>query len=355
MINPVSFTKDWIQSHKKDKHFARINPPVLEKMIRALSLLESLVAAGLKFTFKGGTSLILLLPEPRRFSVDIDIVTEHSREDLEKFFDKIVNGNAFKSWELDERRSYKTGMPKAHYKFYFDSVFDPRGYVLLDIVFDKHRYPTIQSTSIQSAWIKIEGKPTLVETPTIDSLLGDKLTAFAPNTTGVLFGKEKSLEIVKQLHDVGQLFDLIDDISIVAESFESSVAQGITYRKLAISQEHVLDDIIATSAMMAKLTKYHSEDEKSKFEEIAYGLKQISGYTITGNFTLDNAIESAAKSAYLAAKIKVRDGTPIEKPIKTDIPFLFTEMPYAPLNRLRKFNNGSMFYWTKTAGLLGLK
>ncbi|MEJ0055756.1 MAG: nucleotidyl transferase AbiEii/AbiGii toxin family protein [Bacteroidota bacterium] len=324
-------------------------------MIRALSLLESLVAAGLKFMFKGGTSLILLLPEPRRFSVDVDIVTEHSREDLEISFDEIIKAKAFKRWELDERRSYKGGIPKAHYKFYFDSAFDPNGYVLLDVVFDKHRYPTTQITSVQSSWVKIDGKPTLVETPNIDSILGDKLTAFAPNTTGVLFGKEKSLEIVKQLHDVGQLFDHIDDISIVAKSFENSVDQGIAYRKLHISREHVLDDIIATSAMIAKLAKHHGEDEKSKFEEIVYGLKQFRGYTITGNFTLDNAIESAAKSAYLAAKIKAWDNTPIEKPIKTDSPFQFTEMPYSALNRLRKFNNGSMFYWTKTAGLLGLK
>lgn len=85
MISPESFTVEWINSHRKDKRFSRINPPVLEKMIRALALLEALAINNLSFTFKGGTSLILLLPEPRRFSVDIDMLTAHSRENWKLF------------------------------------------------------------------------------------------------------------------------------------------------------------------------------------------------------------------------------------------------------------------------------
>lgn len=115
MIDPKSFTIEWIMSHRKDKRFARINPPVLEKMIRALALLEALCVNDLAFTFKGGTSLILLLPEPTRFSVDIDILTEHSQPELEACFDKIVRAGNFVSWELDADRSYKGGIPKAHY------------------------------------------------------------------------------------------------------------------------------------------------------------------------------------------------------------------------------------------------
>lgn len=124
MISTESFTSEWIMSHRKDQRFAKINPPVLEKMIHALALLEKLVVNNLQFTFKGGTSLILLLPEPRRFSVDIDILTNHSQSELESIFDKAVKGGPFKSWELDAPRSYKTGVPKAHYFFYFDSTLN---------------------------------------------------------------------------------------------------------------------------------------------------------------------------------------------------------------------------------------
>jgi hypothetical protein len=48
-----------------------------------------------------------------------------------------------------------------------------------------------------------------------NSILGDKLTAFAPNTTGIPYKKGKHIEIIKQLHDVSKLIDNITDISTV--------------------------------------------------------------------------------------------------------------------------------------------
>ena len=44
-----------------------------------------------------------------------------------------------------------------------------------------------------------------VTLPSVEDILGDTLTAFAPNTTGVLYGSGTSLEILKQLFDVGEL------------------------------------------------------------------------------------------------------------------------------------------------------
>jgi hypothetical protein len=356
MIAPESFTIEWIKSHKKEKQFSRINPPVLEKMIRALALVEALAIFNLKFIFKGGTSLILLLPEPRRFSVDIDILTEHSREELEASFNKIIESGTFKSWTLDEPRSYKAGVPKAHYFFYFDPQLNKgEAYILLDILFEKHKYPIVALTPIRSSWIRLNGVPIAVEVPTIESILGDKLTAFAPNTTGVKYQKEKSLEIIKQLHDVGHLFDHISDAGIVAKSFNDIVGQEIKYRSLEITADQVLDDIIATALLIGKTEKHHTDDEKSKYAEIRNGLDQFGNFLMTGNFYIDTAIESAAKAAYLAAKIKVKDSSAIQRNMNEEISFQFETMHYSPLNRLRKIRNGSLFYWHKVSELLGIK
>lgn len=276
MISPQSFSLDWINSHKKDKKFSKINPPVLEKMIRALALLEALAVNDLQFTFKGGTSLILLLSEPRRFSVDIDILTEHSRAELEKKFDKIVKQATFKAWSLDEARSYQQGVPKAHYFFHYDSLLNKQvGYILLDILFEKHPYPAIKTIPIVSPWLHHDGDPANVTVPTIDSILGDKLTAFAPNTTGVPYGKEKSLEIVKQLHDVGHLVDSVQNIEVVSKSFDAIAGKEIKYRNLKVQRDHVLDDIIATALMVGTTAKNHSADDKPKFEEINRGLVRV--------------------------------------------------------------------------------
>lgn len=356
MISNQSFSVEWINNHKKEKQFSKINPPVLEKMIRALALLEALAINNLNFTFKGGTSLILLLPDPRRFSVDIDILTEHKREKLETAFDAIVKSGAFIEWELDEQRSYKAGIPKAHYFFYFESHLNKQAnYILLDILFEKHQYPVVNKTAIQSSWLHKEGEPTMVEIPSIESILGDKLTAFAPNTTGVLYGKNKALEIVKQLHDVGHLFDHVSDTATVANSFDRIVNQEIEYRELEITPENVLDDIIHTALLIGKTEKHHSDEEKSKYAEIKNGLDQFRGYLITGNFHIDNAIESAAKAAYLASKLKTKDHSPIQRYTNDEISFQFETIPYNSLNRLRKFRNGSLFYWSKTAELLKIK
>lgn len=68
MIKLHCFQKEWIDGFREQEAYKRINPPLLEKMIHALSLLQYLQTHGLNFVFKGGTSLILLLKDSNRFS-----------------------------------------------------------------------------------------------------------------------------------------------------------------------------------------------------------------------------------------------------------------------------------------------
>jgi hypothetical protein len=44
----------------------KTDPGLLERVLYAFGLLEALVKVGMKFTFKGGTSLMLLLDHPIR-------------------------------------------------------------------------------------------------------------------------------------------------------------------------------------------------------------------------------------------------------------------------------------------------
>lgn len=226
MIDPICFEKEWIEAFKKQKEYEKINPPVLEKMIHALYLLQNLKKLGFDFVFKGGTSLILLLENANRFSVDVDIVVdkdygiEGTRDEVERILDKVVENSSFIKWTLDERRSYKEGIPKAHYKLDYSAKYNPSGHILLDILFEKNLYPNIIEIPIETNWIK-SGEIINVSVPSIDSIIGDKLTAFAPNTTGIKYQKGKELEIIKQLFDIGNLFEKIDFVPVVAESFNA--------------------------------------------------------------------------------------------------------------------------------------
>jgi len=73
MILEECFEKEWIEEVCSSHKFR--HPELVEKVIRAFSLLEMLVKEGCPLTFKGGTSLLLILGEKaRRLSIDIDVL-----------------------------------------------------------------------------------------------------------------------------------------------------------------------------------------------------------------------------------------------------------------------------------------
>jgi len=346
MINEKCFTKERINEFRKQKEYRKINPPVLEKMINALYLLQLLSKSEIKFTFKGGTSLILLLNKARRFSVDIDILTLESREVIEKALTSIVDDSHFSSWELDKKRSYNSGVPKAHYELFYDSELQKGpGYIILDILFEESIYPKTQESEIKSEWIESTEVIT-VTTPTIESILGDKLTAFAPTTTGIMYGKGKGQEIIKQLFDVSCLYDEVENITDVFDSFHTTVQKELMYRNLEISEEKVLDDIINTSILIAKREKNKLPQEKIYFKELQQGIKQFGSFLIEGSFTIEDAIIASAKSAILANRLKKNDHSKLPVHINQDVTKLSIEGDLSFLNKLKKLKDKSaFFYW----------
>jgi hypothetical protein len=298
---------------------------------------------------KGGTSLILLLDNTNRFSVDIDILPTQSRDTIESIFDKVIKNSHFSKWELDEKRSYNAGIPKAHYEFAFNSVFSKQSNtVLLDIFFEESHYPKVNDLPIQANWIDTDEK-VFVTIPTIESIIGDKLTAFAPNTTGILYGSGKELEIIKQLYDLGNLFDKISDVETVNKSFQIFAKQEIEYRDLDITPNDILDDILQTARLISLREKNKTEPQKSQFKEIQKGLMSFANFIFSGNFRIDDAINASAKVAYLAIKLKTNDLAPVEKFVDQDVSQLNIEQTvWNYLNKLKKLPDKSgFFYWYK--------
>ena len=54
------------------------DPSILERTVYAFGLLEAIRRVEMPFVFKGGTSLLVLLKEPKRLSTDIDIIVDPS-------------------------------------------------------------------------------------------------------------------------------------------------------------------------------------------------------------------------------------------------------------------------------------
>jgi hypothetical protein len=69
MISKDTLHSEWIKKVSAENRKA--DKILIEKVIRALLLLEGLVQSGLDFVFKGGSSVMLLQGMPKRFSIDL--------------------------------------------------------------------------------------------------------------------------------------------------------------------------------------------------------------------------------------------------------------------------------------------
>ena len=367
MIENKSFTKEWLDIFRSKKEHKGINVTILEKMVHAFSLLEHLKIEGLDFVFKGGTSLVLLLEEGNRFSIDIDIISSVKRDPLKKILDAVVANSHFKSHILNERRSYKEGVPKAHYTFEFDSVYNPNvsGTILLDILFDSPHYPELIESAIEVSWLSVAGTTTTITTPSVNSICGDKLTAFAPETIGIPYYKGDQLftmEICKQLFDLGKLFENITDMSIVKASFSAFSKAELSYRssdkdfgKRNLKETDVLWDSINTCAIIDKRERNPTKETKKKFDELNRGIRSFgSAFLMTGNFRIEEALAASARVAYLNTLLLQPEITEIEYYEGQGISELTIEnVEWAYLNKLKRQPDKSIFYyWYKAVELL---
>jgi hypothetical protein len=362
MISSKSYTKEWIESFRKQKDYKTVNPPLFEKMIHAFSLLEMLAGSGFDFIFKGGTSLLLMPVDSDRFSVDIDIITEKTKEELELSIEKSIGTSVFSSFHEDKGRTNSGGIPKAHYIFDFNPNYNKTGTILLDVLFEKNPYPTLTKTDIKCNWIDTTAPWLQVAIPSINAILGDKLTAFAPTTTGIPYWlnnpetPDKRLEIIKQLYDVSNLINHCNNTNETNIVFQTIATHQIKYRKLAITVTDVTDDIFRTALILAKREKNTTQPEMSYFDDLQKGIKMFEGHLIKTKFRIENAIVASAKTACFTQQLKIAKDIPFElfqqnsEVFKKDI--VNTDFNF--LNRFKKTNNQAYFYWYKCLELMNL-
>ena len=120
MINKECFTTEWIAQKSTELQYNDMN--LIEKVIRAFSLLEMLSASGCPFHFKGGTSLMLILGGgSHRLSIDIDIMCPPGTNIEDYLKDYAQSG--FLEYQLVERRQAGKDVPKSHSKFFYQVAF----------------------------------------------------------------------------------------------------------------------------------------------------------------------------------------------------------------------------------------
>ncbi len=282
----------------------------------------------------------------------MDIVTTDERTTVEKALNSVIANGIFKRWDLDKRRSYREGVPKAHYYLYFDSQVqaDERA-LMFDVLYEKHGYEEVVRLPVQSSLTISTGTTSQAIVPSLNAITGDKLTAFAPTTVGVPYGKLKEKEIIKQLFDLGILFDHITDMEQVARSFTNTVKKEIAYRNPDLSVEEVHLDIINTSFLLG--VRGTNKALIKEYTELQKGIREFSPFLFGSSFRLDHAIVSSSKAAFLSALIRAKNYQVSLFTPDTDINTCLIEHPgYNQLNKLKKLPGGALFYWSEVVKLL---
>lgn len=346
MISAASLHPEHIVSIARQNR--KVDPGLVEKVIRALLLLEGLVEQETDFVFKGGTALMLKLGSTKRLSIDIDIIISQKERNLEEKLRQIAREKGFNSMEPHQRQ-LSSNIEKAHYKFRYTPAY-PSGikedHILLDILYEKVQYTKVETIGIVSPFLVQDGHPLKVQAPSFEDLMGDKLTAFAPETTGIPYekkGQSKAMEIIKQLYDIGNIFDHIRDLRTVGLTFERFARTELSYRGLGLSVSSVLEDIYQTALTIST----RGQEGAARFDALQQGISQVKAFIFSESYHIDKAITQASKAAYMAKLIAQQatdfyrfDGDPMQmKDWLMEAPF------YTRLNRLKKSNPEAFYYW----------
>ena len=144
MIDPRSYTLDHVEEMRAN---TKVDRQILERSIYALGLLEALVRVEAPITFKGGSSLMLLLDHPMRLSTDIDVIAPPVT-DIEGYLERASAIFPFESMEEQVRRG-RNGIEKRHFKFFHSSPVTRRKFhIFLDVVFEQGHYARVVSHPI---------------------------------------------------------------------------------------------------------------------------------------------------------------------------------------------------------------
>jgi predicted nucleotidyltransferase component of viral defense system len=345
---------EWIR--RQAEAIGSTNPVMLEKATVALQLLAHLAESGLPIQFKGGTSLLLRLSPIRRLSIDVDIVTQATPEQLHDVLARVSTLAPLLGYEHDAQRD-KDLPPKKHFRVFYQSAVEAkRDHVLLDVLFEPEEAPHCEPVTIVTSFITPE-REVRVPVPTVDALLGDKLTAFAPRTIGILHHERRRTDIAKQLFDVAALFDAATDLRVAADVYAVLHARQLVYRQATFTLAETLTDTMEAGFLYSQLDlRGGAKTEHGVF--IHEGVTGLQNHLVNLPFRRDEARIAAGKAACVAAWIQRQPGMGIAE-LRFQIERVAElrdaqiEAPWTPLNRLKGANLEAFHYWLLAQRIFG--
>ena len=339
-----------MESLRKELGFK--DPGIFEKAVYAFKLLSELLGIYPDLVFKGGTSILLHIFPPIRLSIDIDVLLpEKERSGLKNALIKMAAASEWFDTVEEDIRGGK--IPKAHYKFYFTSQFSQVSqYILLDIVFTEHSYKNLVKRDISKFPLIFFDSSAVVRVPTPEGLLGDKMTAVSPNTTGIPLNEKRSMEVLKQIIDLGELFNVANDMDDLRQSFIRTAQQENDFRGTLYSIDEIVGDIIDTAFKYSQFLLRGADNSFPETTFINDGLSKVSNH-LRKRIGQQDIKVAFAKIVYMAAILRDGKSTKIVK--KVDLSLIKKRElsgKYKVLERLKIVNLEAYFYWALSVGVL---
>ncbi len=358
-ITAEHFLPEALGNSCKSLNFRQL--PLFETCLHAFELLGRLSGSGLPFLFKGGTSMFLHSAAPRRISTDIDIMTPVSGDDLLNVLRTVAEGDPFLSFD-EHDRGFRDLPNRRHFRYFYQPATGGSKPIplLLDVVEDDFSAFLSEDKPVAQSWFTPSREAT-VKVQTLDYLLGDKLAAFAPRTTGVPYVRKDGTEgdlmqIAKQFFDVATLFDLNGNPSACLPAWQEHVRKEAAYRGLKeLDPEDVLKDTFH-ACLAATMVTFPVKRRHRDSNRLWKGINSLANHVVEGALSHQGMFEMAGKVAYLTALLGNPPSSPITKP---QPPENVTELRGMKIDGTLRFLNpiggsspNGLFFWNEAAKIV---
>jgi hypothetical protein len=161
------------------------------------------------------------------------------------------------------------------------------------------------------------------------------------------------MQVMKQLFDVGELFDAAGDFPAVAQAYDAIFRAENGYRGGRFTREGALTDTVET----ARRHCHHGFRGAPRHEHqplLETGRKAVTSHLFGGEFSRDAARIAAAKAAFLAARLRDKTLQGLTPGFRYDparvAQLAAVRLPDPVLQRLRAGNAEAFHYWSLALG-----
>ncbi len=291
--NKEFFTAEHILKHKGDT-----SPILAEQVVHCLELVSELSSKGLDYMFKGGNSLLVILNKPRRFSIDIDIATDETKERIDEVLDAIIADSEVFTKYTKRQHLTKPWLPMTSFHLYYISKFtDPvETFIMLDVQLKMSGYP---KTEMPVVCGDLYHTDVMVKVPTVSSLIGDKLLTLGPATLGIPLNKKKEAQRLKHVFDVSTL----SREKLVKSEIKASIDYCMTQENELQRTNFTLEEAyIDTMDYLSSVSNYPKEPEAKNegtyCDEVIRGRVPFAEHLIKKDYPWETLQANLARVAF---------------------------------------------------------